>query len=82
MGKLGGGVFYLKWSVWAAGLRVEVGRQMGALLSLCGGTPRDMVSGDLKRVTEWKRCVDTQALTSGQAQLQCLVGCGKGFPIV
>lgn len=34
-------------------------------------------------VTEGKSYVDTQALTSaGQAQLQCVVGCGKGFPTV
>lgn len=81
-GKLAG-VSYLEQSVWAAGVHAEVGRPMGILLNLCGGTPHDTVSGDSKGVTEWKRYVDTQALTSaGQAQLQCLVGCGKGFPTV
>lgn len=75
------GVSYLKWSVWAAGVHAEVGRPMGVLLNLCGGTPHDTVSGDSKGVTEWKRYVDTQALTSaGQAQLQYLVDVEKGFP--
>lgn len=57
---------------------------MGALLSLCGGTPHDMVPGDPRRELQGGRDVwmDTQALTSDQAQLPCLVGCGKGFPTV
>lgn len=49
--------------------------------SICGGTPHDTVSGDSKGVTEWKRYVDTQALTSaGRAQLQYLFDVEKGFP--
>lgn len=40
-----GWVSYLKQSVWAAGVHAEVGRPMGILLNLCGGTPHDTVSG-------------------------------------